>query len=538
MRLTQSVFLLSALLTTCLVLAVTGCAIDERVATSRDASKRAAQDLQHMSDRFQQTTQERQSPSSEHRINKPWVSGQPIALAPEVSLPKPLRTDVKTTLIFHQKAVSLAEVGQRIARATGIPVRVRPEAMLAAHYFMPRLQDVSTTTQASSTLEPMMPMGTRPLSEVLDFIAASHDVQWRYTGKAIELFRTETQVFDIRALALDASTQMQLGKTGGGTGGGFESSAQTTLSLTAQPLLNDIRQRVEPFMTRAGTISAQPGNLSSIVVTDTPETLAAIGRYLAEANRAMTRRVRLVFEEMTVTRSQAHEQGLDWSLALAADVAGLQIGSAALSGMAPVAGAANVSLPAMNGVTGSVLARAVSKYADIRRHTTVPVVTLNRRPVTHAVRSTFTYVDQIQSVGVAKKDDTKSALPGIAVSQKRETVGAFLTLVPDIQVDGQVLLSVAYDNTTALPLETLAFGGSEQSLQVQQLNLQGNGTLQQVALHPGRTTLIAGFEQRNDETQQARLSPDAPRLLGGHDKLEHRKSITLIFLTAQVEDGY
>ena len=520
------------------MLAVTGCAIDERVATSRDASKRAAQDLQHMSDRFQQTTQERQSPSSEHRINKPWVSGQPIALAPEVSLPKPLRTDVKTTLIFHQKAVSLAEVGQRIARATGIPVRVRPEAMLAAHYFMPRLQDVSTTTQASSTLEPMMPMGTRPLSEVLDFIAASHDVQWRYTGKAIELFRTETQVFDIRALALDASTQMQLGKTGGGTGGGFESSAQTTLSLTAQPLLNDIRQRVEPFMTRAGTISAQPGNLSSIVVTDTPETLAAIGRYLAEANRAMTRRVRLVFEEMTVTRSQAHEQGLDWSLALAADVAGLQIGSAALSGMAPVAGAANVSLPAMNGVTGSVLARAVSKYADIRRHTTVPVVTLNRRPVTHAVRSTFTYVDQIQSVGVAKKDDTKSALPGIAVSQKRETVGAFLTLVPDIQVDGQVLLSVAYDNTTALPLETLAFGGSEQSLQVQQLNLQGNGTLQQVALHPGRTTLIAGFEQRNDETQQARLSPDAPRLLGGHDKLEHRKSITLIFLTAQVEDGY
>ena len=488
MRLTQSVFLLSALLTTCLVLAVTGCAIDERVATSRDASKRAAQDLQHMSDRFQQTTQERQSPSSEHRINKPWVSGQPIALAPEVSLPKPLRTDVKTTLIFHQKAVSLAEVGQRIARATGIPVRVRPEAMLAAHYFMPRLQDVSTTTQASSTLEPMMPMGTRPLSEVLDFIAASHDVQWRYTGKAIELFRTETQVFDIRALALDASTQMQLGKTGGGTGGGFESSAQTTLSLTAQPLLNDIRQRVEPFMTRAGTISAQPGNLSSIVVTDTPEALAAIGRYLAEANRAMTRRVRLVFEEMSVT--------------------------------------------------GSVLARAVSKYADIRRHTTVPVVTLNRRPVTHAVRSTFTYVDQIQSVGVAKKDDTKSALPGIAVSQKRETVGAFLTLVPDIQVDGQVLLSVAYDNTTALPLETLAFGGSEQSLQVQQLNLQGNGTLQQVALHPGRTTLIAGFEQRNDETQQARLSPDAPRLLGGHDKLEHRKSITLIFLTAQVEDGY
>jgi len=525
-------------LSTALVFAMTGCAIDERAATSRDASKQAAQDLQQISDRFRQATLARQASSTEHRVNKPWVSGQPIALAPEVSLPKPLRRDVKTTLIFHQKAASLAQVGQRIARATGIAVRVRPEAMLAPHYFMARLQDVSATAQASSAHEPMMPMGTRPLSDVLDFIAASHDVQWRYTGQAIEFFRTETQVFDIRALALDASTQMQLGKTGGGASGGFESSAQTTLSMTSQPVLDDIRHRVESFMTRAGTISAQPGNLSSIVVTDTPDALAAIGRYLAEANRAMTRRVRLVFEEMTVTRSQAHEQGIDWSLALAADVASLQVGSSALSGIAPVLGTASASLPNMKGVSGSVLARAVSKYADIRRHTTVPVVTLNRRPVTHAVRSTFTYVDQIQSVGVSKKDDAKSALPGIAISQKRETVGAFLTLVPDIQVDGQVLLSVAYDNTTALPLETLAFGGAEQSLQVQQLNLQGNGTLQQVALLPGRTTLIAGFEQRNDETQQGRLSPDAPRLLGGNDKVEHRKRITLIFVTAQVEDGY
>lgn len=522
----------------CLVAAVTGCAIDERAALNRDMTRSAARDLQQMSDRFQQATRERQVSAAEHRVNKPWVSGQPIALAPEVSLPKALRADVKTTLIFQNKAVSLAEVGRRIAQATGIPVRVLPEAMLAPHYFMARLQEAKVTAQAGATSEPMMPMGTRPLADVLDLIAASQDVQWRYTGKAIEFFRTQTRVFDIRALTLSASTQMQLGKAGGSGNGGFESSAQTTLSMTGQPLLDDIRQRVEPFMTRAGTISAQPGNLSSIVVTDTPVALEAIGSYLDEVNRAMTRRVRLVFEEMTVTRSQAHEQGIDWSLALAADVAGLQLGSGSLSGTAPVVGAVNATVPAIKGISSSVLARAVSKYADIRRHTTVPVVTLNRRPVTHAVRSTFTYVDQIQSVGVAKKDDAKSSLPGIAVSQKRETVGAFLTLVPDIQVDGQVLLSVAYDNTTALPLQTLAFGGSEQSLQVQQLNLQGNGTLQQVALHPGQATLIAGFEQRNDEAQQARLSPDAPRLLGGNDKLEHRKSTTLIFVTAQVEDGF
>ena len=514
-----------------------GCAIDERIAANRDATQSAARELQQISERFQQITKQHRTASSEHRINKPWVSGQAIALAPEVNLPKALRADVKTLLIFRKKSASLSEIGQRIALATGIPVRVLPEALLAAHYFMPRLQNVNAGPEVGAASEALMPMGIRPLSEVLDLVAAIHDVQWRYTGKAIEFFRTQTRVFDIRALTLTASTQMQLGQAGGQAAGGFDSSAQTTLAMSGSPILDEVRQRVEPFMTRAGTIAAQPGRLSSIVVTDTPSALDAIAAYLDDVNRTMTQRVRLVFEEMTVIRTQAHDQGIDWSLALANEIADLSGGTSSLSGSAPVIGAMSAAVPGLKGVSTSVLVRAVSKYADIRRHTTVPVVTLNRRPVTHAVRSTFTYVDQIQSVGGVKKDEGKSSLPGIAVSQKRETVGAFLTLVPDIQVDGQVLLSVAYDNTTASPLETLTFGGPQQSLQVQQLNLQGNGTVQQVALFPGRPTLIAGFEQRDDESQQARLSPDAPRLFGGNDKVDHRKSSTLIFVTAQVEDG-
>jgi type IVB pilus formation R64 PilN family outer membrane protein len=516
---------------------VAGCAIDERVATHREATKAEAQNLKHISDRFQEKTKQHTIASSDHRINKPWVSGQAIALAPEVNLPKALRAGVKTVLIFRNQSASLSEISQRIALATGIPVRVLPEALLAAHHFMPRLQDIKIDAIATPLAEPLMPMGTRPLSEVLDLVAAILDVHWRYTGKAIEFYRTQTRVFDIRALTLAANTQMQLGRSGGQSAGGFDSSAQTTLSMTSQPLLDDIRQRIEPFMTRAGTIAAQPGGLSSVVVTDTPAVLDAIAAYLDSVNRTMTQRVRLVFEEMTVTRTQAHEQGIDWSLAVATEMAEMTAGSTVLGGVAPVMAGVNAAVPAMNGLASNVLVRAVSKYADIRRHTTVPVVTLNRRPVTHAVRSTFTYVDQIQSVGVSKKEEGRASLPGIAVSQKRETVGAFLTLVPDIQVDGQVLLSVAYDNTTASPLKTLTFGGSEQSLQLQQINLQGNGTIQQVALFAGQPTLIAGFEQRDDESQQARLSPDAPRLLGGNDKIEHRKSMTLIFVTAQVEDG-
>jgi len=39
----------------------------------------------------------------------------------------------------------------------------------------------------------------------------------------------------------------------------------------------------------------------------------------------------------------------------------------------------------------------------------------------------------------------------VSISQKEETVGSFLTLVPDIQEDGQILLSIAYDNAGPSP---------------------------------------------------------------------------------------
>lgn len=51
---------------------------------------------------------------------------------------------------------------------------------------------------------------------------------------------------------------------------------------------------------------------------------------------------------------------------------------------------------------------------------------------------------------------------GGAVSQKEETVGAFLTVLPDIQDDGRMMLSVAYDNTVAQPLKVLTIGEGAQ----------------------------------------------------------------------------
>jgi hypothetical protein len=50
--------------------------------------------------------------------------------------------------------------------------------------------------------------------------------------------------------------------------------------------------------------------------------------------------------------------------------------------------------------------------------------------------------------------------------------------------------------------------------------------------------LVSGFEQRQGEADRARLSADAPIVFGGSDRVKHSKTITLIVITAQVEEGF
>jgi hypothetical protein len=131
-----------------------------------------------------------------------------------------------------------------------------------------------------------------------------------------------------------------------------------------------------------------------------------------------------------------------------------------------------------------------------------------------------------------------SAVSGTAVSQARQTVGSLLTLIPDAQEDGQILLSIAYDNTVAQPLKSVTFGDRASPLQLQQITVDGNGIIQQLALQPGQPVLISGFDHVRRESEGRRLNPGMPLVLGGSDKVSRQQVMTVIVVTAQVEEGY
>lgn len=513
------------------------CSLAEKVLEVRRSADHARDRIMAEHSAFAHAVSDRHARHAAEDVDRPWIAGRSVPLERDVTLPPALRANVRTTMLFAGGPVDLRQAARRITAVTSIPVFVRPDALLPLEHFLPRLSGGASTPVVAGRSAPEATVslsggGPEPLADILDRIGARLGVQWRYHAGRIEFFRTETQVFDVRVLAINASAQASLGLEGSGKQQGFVSSSRTRLEGGGQDPMKVIRARLEPFLSRAGVLVAQAGAGASVVVTDTPDVLQHIATYLDAENRALTRRIRLVFEEITLATDDSAEAGIDWNLVFAdARVA------ASLSIAAPAAAeAAKMALGATHGnFQGSeAVIRALSKVGRVVRRSSVPVLTLNRRPVTHAVRTTFSYIDQVQTTALAS--GTGLALPSVSVSQRDETVGSVLTLVPDARGNGQVLLSVAYDNTVAQPLKTVTFGDRNNPLQLQQVTVDGNGTVQQVLLHPGQPLVISGFDRTQEQSEGRRLNPELPAILGGSDQASKQRLMTVIVMSAQVEE--
>lgn len=515
-------------------LLLNGCALHERIQQIAQAVQQADSTVKAQHTDFVNATRGNQAKRAAQSVDRPWLAGRSQPLAREMTLPLALRAQVNTTLLFADNDLSLSELAQRITTVTSIPVYVRPDALLPLEQFLPKLAGQQAAAAMAAPVTVMLSGKPEPLANLLDRVSARLGVSWAYLNHRIEFYRSETRVFNVRALTLNATTEASLGLGGNRSDASFVSTSKTSLTSPAHDVIAVVRSRIEPFLSRAGVLVAEAGASSSIVVTDTPQVLDNIGRYLDQENRALTRRVRLVFEEITVAVNDSAEAGLDWNLVFSSAkvAAAMTMTGASMADM----GSVGIGLNQGPFKGSEAILKALSQVGRIVRRSSVPVLTLNRRPVTHAVRTTFSYIDKVETTALSSS--AGMALPSVSVSQKEETVGSLLTLVPDAQDDGQILLSVAYDNTVAQPLKSVTFGDKNNPLQLQQITVDGNGTVQQVVLQPGQPMLISGFDRTQEETEGRRLNPGIPIALGGSDRANTQTLTTVMVVSAQVEEGF
>lgn len=510
---------------------LSACGVHERL---QDLDKQASHAASHISQQqyaFYQRVDQRFN-ESDAFVEQPWVVGRAEPLARDLTLPLPLRRHINTTLVFGDQRLDLHDIAEKISVATQLPVRVQPEALLSPSHFT---RSASRQTMPIGSAEPLtiqLNGVDEPLASILDRICAQLGIYWRQYQNGIEFYKVESRVFELKGLSLRSGAQASLG-AGNSSQEGFSSQSGTHMQSHEHELMDVVRSRVETLLTGMGQVSALPGASSALLVVDTPDVLEQVAAYIQRENRNLSRRVRLLFEELTVELQDDSQTALSWGALFTNSrwSASLLAPKAALTS----AYSAGLTLGQGNFESSEAVVSAISTLGTVVRRNTVPVMSLNRRPVTHALRTTFSYIDKVESVPTTGYGGSINY--SSSVSQREQTVGSLLTLIPEALDDGQIMLSLAYDNTTAQPLTMTEVGKGAQAMAVQQLTVEGAGMVQHVILDPGKPLLISGFDRSEHIGHERRLNPGAPLMLGGADQHKSKSLRTVILLTAQVEEG-
>lgn len=503
-------------------------------------------------------------------VDLPWIAGKPQPLARDVTLPPALRANVSTTLLFQNSEADLKTLADRIQIATGILTQVSGDALLPAEYFLPRLasdQGMSTGTTplggaTADTLVPALvpgvsvdriagpslpqgvsrtkmaplPAGQAPLASVLDSIALRLGVYWRYDDKigALRFFRTETKSYVVRTPTQAAEQNLERDLNSPAS---MLADKSSTSSKEEARELAAVVGKLSQFLTRAGVIKFADGAANTIVVTDTKDAQDRIGEFLEAENRQMTRRVRLVFEEITVQRDRLNQGAVDWKIlfnSLGRENLANATGVGPLLDSAKAAASISATVGSGPFAGSNVALSALSQLGTIVKHKSIPLLSQNRRPAKYVTRNTFQYIKDLQQT----QSTSDASAPTVTVTQDEKTVGTFLTVIPDAQDDGQVLLTLAYDDTSLIDMKKEPVGSRDDQSFVQQTNIGGQGRVQQVMVRPGEQVVIGGYQQSADSSTRRRLDDSAPMIVGGSDASQEQQLLTVVLVTAIPEEGF
>lgn len=513
----------------CVIFLATGCASNAS-RTAQDDAKLALNTITAQQEAFKKTLIESNTLRiAAQDVNRPFIAGSTRPLAREASMPAFLRNAQPVTLLTQRGPMALQSALQLLSEASGVLMTATPDASMPSSMFAPKVNGQTSPLMAPVTVS--LVAQNAPLVSVLDDLARQQQLHWRVKGSGVEFYRIDTRSFQIAGIPQIANTSASLGRNGG-KNEVFESQSKSAFETKDQNPINGIVKSVTAMLSNGGLVTASPEN-QTVVVTDTPEVLDKIDAFIKENNKMLNRRVRIMLEAIEVVDKDGSELGVDWNLMYSK--ANAAIATTAAGSLASTqAGSFKLSSPAGRFAGSSIVVNALSEVGVVVNRRAFPFLTTSGRPVTQALRTTFNYVDQAQATAVSSSAATVQAP---TVTQKDETVGTFLTVVPTAKSDGTIVLSIALDETKAAPLVPFSVGPDSARVTVQQKTIDGNGVIQEVPMRSGQTIVIGGLESSTSSDTVRRLIPGSPLILGGSNAAKITKTRTLLLLTAVAEEG-
>ena len=538
-------------------LALSSCSLNEISKMDKEASGQA--------DTAQRVLQSRQTLTQPTVVwsDKPWVNLQPVT--PVISTPDEKNLPACQITINRPEGISLPELGQRITALCGIRVSITPDAFAA-------LSSISTGSVVTSQMNGQLPApddnGRVPLSQMgttsaqpvsvqsspslirglkyqgdirglLDMAASGLGLSWRIDSSGVYFYQQDTRTFQLVILntkvnssaSISSGSGNQLGSgggTSGGTTGDISSNQKTDYGMNSD-LYDDIKKTVEQMVTpKSGRfwLSSATGTLS---VTDTPDVLNRIGRYIEYQNKVLSRQVQLNIQIVSVNQTRNEQMGLDWGLVYKS----LQNVGASLTGSMANASssAASAGISILDTASGnaakfsgsSLLIHALSEQGNVSMALNQTDPTANLTPVAYQLSKSTGMLTSSSSMATANVGVTST------MTTTNVTTGLFMTMLPFIQENGDVQLQFAFSYTS--PPDIKSFVSRDGNTRNDTADTSTEGLARKVNLRSGQTLVLTGSEQQNVSADKQGTFTPGNFILGGGQTGSRGRTTLVIMIT-------
>jgi type IVB pilus formation R64 PilN family outer membrane protein len=498
------------------LLLLTGCStIKQHQQTTQEIT--ATQ--QQGDEQLNQLQQKKRSHFTLHR--EPWFSKQAVAIQ-SPRLPAHFNREIGLASTAPMPVNAFSKL---IHKLCGLPLRITPDALLKLQGERSR----TSTDQSFLLIEGIRWQG--PLEGLLDTVAAGLGLSWKYSAGLITLYYLESQTFQIYAIPSETKMRstvqsgIDLGKSSEqGSSKEQGQSAQTTSVSLKSSMVQDIHRNIQSMLTtKVGQMSIATST-GTITVTDTPDTLDRVARYIRYENKTITKQVLLNIKLLSVELTQDNQMGINWnkllydggnSLLKSVSAASPQIMTAAgNNATVTILGSERLNSP-------ELLLNALAKQGKVSIVTSPSVTTLNLQPVPVQIATQEGYLAQVE-VTKSRGEHSTSLKPGMI------TYGFNMSLLPFVMADNQLLLQYAINLSELINLQTFGEPGESQ-IQLPKINTRLFS--QKVKLRSNETLVISGFEQIRNEAGRRGVGDAKNWLLGGGVDTKQKRNIIVLMIT-------
>lgn len=338
-----------------------------------------------------------------------------------------------------------------------------------------------------------------------------------------------------------------MGGAGGGQGGAQGLGGQISLTSVSSSdgFWDELEASMEALVGEGGKASVNR-SAGLVIVHDSPENLDAVERYIDTVNEEMSRQAVVEIRVAEFTSRDRINAGVDWN-GLVQDLAGSGASAGVVSDFSFRSINTASSNPgsvafSLSGVNGTAVLNALQDQGEINLVSQPNLLVGNNLPAIIQVGNVQGYIAQVTT---AVDDGAVST----EVEQGILSDGLTMSLLPRIQENDNITMTVSVILQEILSIDTRNFGGQEQAfggetpilqIDLPRLNRRGyNGT---VTSGFGDTLVIGGLIQKREEENSAGLPwlsklPIIGILFGTQESRDDTTELLILLTPRQLADG-